>query len=157
NADAKMSPPLRTEADRLAVIEGLRDGTIDVIATDHAPHHEDDKRCGLSCAAFGIVGLETMLPVSLQLVRDDVLSLSAMLAKMTCNPAALLRLDSGTLTVGATADVTIFDPDATWVVDRNKLVSKGKNTPWHGKEMTGQVTHTLKDGRLVYAEGTVRD
>jgi len=139
------------------VIEGLRDGTIDVIATDHAPHHEDDKRCGLSCAAFGIVGLETMLPVSLQLVRDGVLSLSDMLAKMTSNPARLLGLDSGTLSIGSTADVTIFDPDATWIVDRDKLVSKGKNTPWHGKEMTGQVSHTLKAGCLVYAAGAVRD
>jgi len=157
NADAKMSPPLRTETDRLAVIEGLRDGTIDVIATDHAPHHEDDKRCGLSCAAFGIVGLETMLPVSLQLVRDGVLSLPDMLAKMTSNPARLLGLDSGTLSLGAVADITVFDPDAVWTVDREKLVSKGKNTPWHGKEMTGQVTHTLKAGRLVYTEGAVRD
>ncbi len=156
NADAKMSPPLRTEADRLAVIEGLRDGTIDVIATDHAPHHEDDKRCGLSCAAFGIVGLETMLPVSLQLERDGVLSMSGLLAKMTSNPARLLGLDSGTLAVGASADITLFDPDAVWTVDRNKLVSKGKNTPWHGKEMTGQVRHTLKAGRVVYAEGAVR-
>ncbi len=157
NADAKMSPPLRTETDRLAVIEGLRDGTIDVIATDHAPHHEDDKRCGLSCAAFGIVGLETMLPVSLQLVRDGVLSMSDLLAKMTSNPARLLGLDSGTLSIGSTADVTIFDPDATWIVDRDKLVSKGKNTPWHGKEMTGQVSHTLKAGCLVYVAGEVRD
>jgi len=157
NADAKMSPPLRTEADRLAVVEGLRDGTIDVIATDHAPHHEDDKRCGLSCAAFGIVGLETMLPVSLQLQRDGVLSMSDLLAKMTVNPAKLLHLDAGTLGIGASADITIFDPDATWTVDRNALVSKGKNTPWHGKEMTGQVTHTLKTGRIVYAEGSVRD
>ncbi len=157
NVDAKMSPPLRTEADRLAVIEGLRDGTIDVIATDHAPHHEDDKRCGLSCAAFGIVGLETMLPVSLQLVRDGVLSMSDLLAKMTANPARLLGLDSGTLAAGSVADITLFDPDATWTVDRNKLVSKGKNTPWHGKEMTGQVTLTLKSGRIAYAEGEVCD
>jgi len=157
NVDAKMSPPLRAEADRLAVIEGLRDGTIDVIATDHAPHHEDDKRCGLSCAAFGIVGLETMLPVSLQLVRDGVLSMSDLLAKMTANPARLLGLDSGTLADGSVADITLFDPDATWTVDRNKLVSKGKNTPWHGKEMTGQVTLTLKSGRIVYAEGEVCD
>jgi len=155
NANAKMSPPLRTEADRLAVIEGLRDGTIDVIATDHAPHHEDDKRCGLSCAAFGIVGLETMLPVSLQLERDGVLPMPELLAKMTSNPARLLGLDSGTLTVGASADITLFDPDTTWTLDRNKLVSKGKNTPWHGKEMAGLVTHTLKAGRIVYAEGEV--
>jgi len=157
NVDAKMSPPLRTEADRLAVIEGLRDGTIDVIATDHAPHHEDDKRCGLSCAAFGIVGLETMLPVSLQLERDGVLSMPDLLAKMTSNPASLLGLDAGTLSVGSNADITIFDPDATWTVDRNKLVSKGKNTPWHGKGMTGQVTHTLKAGRIVFEHGCVLD
>ncbi|MCK5480059.1 MAG: dihydroorotase, partial [Gammaproteobacteria bacterium] len=144
NVDAKMSPPLRTEEDRLAVIEGLRDGTIEVIATDHAPHHEDDKRCGLSCAAFGIVGLETMLPVSLDLVRDGVLSMSDMIAKMTSNPAKLLGLNSGTLSVDGEADVTIFDPEVKWTVDREALVSKGKNTPWHGKQMTGQVTHTIK-------------
>lgn len=155
NVDAKMSPPLRTETDRLAVIEGLRDGTIEVIATDHAPHHEDDKRCGLSCAAFGIVGLETMLPVSLDLVRAGVLTMSGLIAKMTSNPARLLGLDAGTLSVGAEADVTIFDADATWTVDRERMVSKGKNTPWHGKEMTGQVTHTVKAGRIVYAEGEV--
>ncbi len=155
NVDAKMSPPLRTEEDRLAVIEGLRDGTIEVIATDHAPHHEDDKRCGLSCAAFGIVGLETMLPVSLDLVRDGVLSLSDMIAKMTSNPAKLLGLNSGTLSLDSKADVTIFDPEAVWTVDRGALVSKGKNTPWHGRQMTGQVTHTIKAGRIVFENGTV--
>jgi len=155
NVDAKMSPPLRTEEDRLAVIEGLRDGTIEVIATDHAPHHEDDKRCGLSCAAFGIVGLETMLPVSLDLVRAGVLTMSDMLAKMTSNPASLLGLESGTLSLGSEADVTIFDPEATWTVDREALVSKGKNTPWHGKQMTGQVTHTIKAGRIVFENGTI--
>ncbi len=150
NADAKMSPPLRTEADRLAVIEGLRDGTIEVIATDHAPHHEDDKRCGLSCAAFGIVGLETMLPVSLALVRDGVLSLPDLIAKMTCNPAQLLNLNAGTLSEGEAADICIFDADAKWTLDRNKLFSKSKNTPWHGRELTGRVTYTLKSGRIVF-------
>ncbi len=157
NVDAKMSPPLRTEEDRLAVIEGLRDGTIEVIATDHAPHHEDDKRCGLSCAAFGIVGLETLLPVSLDLVRSKVLSLSDMIARMSCNPAKLLGLDSGTLSIGAEADVCIFDENTKWAVDREKLVSKGKNTPWHGKEMTGQVTHTIKAGRIVFDNGTIHE
>jgi len=97
------------------------------------------------------------LPVSLQLERDGVLSMSDLLAKMTCNPARLLDLESGTLSIGAEADITIFDPEATWTVDRNALVSKGKNTPWHGKEMTGQVTRTLKSGRIAYAEGAVRD
>ncbi len=155
NVDAKMSPPLRTEADRLAIIEGLRDGTIEVIATDHAPHHEDDKRCGLSCAAFGITGLETMLAVSLDLVRDDILSMSDLIAKMTSNPASLLRLETGTLNIGAAADITIFDAEAKWTVDRETMVSKGKSTPWHGKEMTGQVKQTLKNGRVVFVEGTI--
>ncbi|RMH61193.1 MAG: dihydroorotase [Zetaproteobacteria bacterium] len=152
NADAKMSPPLRTETDRQAVIEGLADGTIEVIATDHAPHHVDDKRCGLSCAAFGIVGLETMLPVSLQLVRDGVLKLPEMIAKMTVNPARLLGLAAGTLAPGARADLCVFDPEECWVLHRDKLRSKSSNTPWHGKTMTGRVKYTLKDGRLVYRD-----
>ncbi|MDX8392884.1 MAG: dihydroorotase [Mariprofundaceae bacterium] len=156
NVDAKMSPPLRTEEDRLAVIEGLRDGTIEMIATDHAPHHEDDKRCGLSCAAFGIVGLETLLPVSLGLVRDGVLELPDLIAKMTSNPAKLLNLAAGSLSTDAAADICIFNPDATWTLDRNALFSKSKNTPWHGKTMTGKVTHTIKDGRIVFAQGQVR-
>ncbi|MDQ6992391.1 MAG: dihydroorotase [Mariprofundus sp.] len=155
NADAKMSPPLRTEADRLAVINGLRDGTIEVIATDHAPHHDDDKQCGLSCAAFGIVGLETLLPLALELERSGVLTLSALIATMTCNPARLLKLNSGTLSVGAEADICIFDPKETWLLDRNKLFSKGKNTPWHGKTMTGRVTHTLKAGAVVFSHGVL--
>ena len=157
NADAKMSPPLRTEADRQAVVEGLRDGTISVIATDHAPHHIDDKRCGLSCAAFGIVGLETMLPVSLQLVRDGVLSMSELIAKMSLNPARLLGLDGGTLSIGAPADVCIFDATERWVLDREALFSKSKNTPWHGREMSGRVCYTLKQGRLVYQRGKILD
>ncbi|MFQ5582598.1 MAG: dihydroorotase, partial [Mariprofundaceae bacterium] len=155
NADAKMNPPLRTEEDRQAVIEGLRDGTIEAIATDHAPHHEDDKRCGLSCAAFGIVGLETMLPVSLGLVRESVITMPELLAKMTSNPASLLGLDAGTLSENAPADICIFNPDEKWTLDRARLFSKSKNTPWHGREMTGRVTHTIKGGRVVYADGTV--
>ena len=155
NADAKMSPPLRTEEDRLAVIEGLRDGTIAVIATDHAPHHEDDKRCGLSCAAFGIVGLETMLPISLDLERAGVLSMSELIAKMTCNPAKLLNLSEGSLSQGMAADICIFDPNKQWTLDRDKLFSKGRNTPWHGKTMIGQVQYTLKDGRVVFEKGKV--
>jgi dihydroorotase len=155
NADAKMNPPLRTEADRQAVIAGLGDGTIDAIATDHAPHHEDDKRCGLSCAAFGIVGLETLLPVSLDLVRAGVLTLPQLVAKLTHVPAALLNLQAGTLGAGRPADITIFDEKARWTLDRDRLFSKSRNTPWHGREMTGRVTHTLLDGRVVYADGNV--
>lgn len=155
NADAKMSPPLRTEENRQAVIEGLRDGTISVIATDHAPHHEDDKRCGLSCAAFGIVGLESMLPVSLDLERGGVLSMPELIATMTSNPARLLKLDAGTLSEGAVADVCIFNPDEKWTLDRNRLFSKSRNTPWHGREMTGRVLHTIKGGRHVFGEGEI--
>lgn len=156
NADAKMSPPLRTEEDRLAVIEGLRDGTITVIATDHAPHHEDDKRCGLSCAAFGIVGLETMLPVSLDLERAGVLNMADLIATMTSNPADLLNLPEGKLNIGNAADICIFDPNKTWTLDRSKLFSKGRNTPWHKRKMTGQVQYTLKDGRIVFEKGEVK-
>jgi len=155
NADAKMSPPLRTEEDRLAVIEGLRDGTINVIATDHAPHHEDDKRCGLSCAAFGIVGLESMLPVSLGLERDGVLNMSDLIATMTSNPAKLLKLEAGTLSEGALADICIFDAQEKWMLDRNKLFSKSRNTPWHNREMTGRVVHTIKGGRQVFSKGEI--
>ncbi len=150
-SDAKMSPPLRTEEDRQAVIEGLRDGTIEVIATDHAPHHEDDKRCGLECAAFGIVGLETLLPVSLGLVRDGVLSLSDLIAKMTMNPARLLALPGGHLGEGSVADVCIFDPDERWILDRDALFSKSRNTPWHGREMQGRVRYTITAGELVFS------
>jgi len=155
NADAKMSPPLRTESDRLAVIEGLRDGTISIIATDHAPHHEDDKRCGLSCAAFGIVGLETMLPIALDLERAGILSMSDLIAKMSCNPAKLLRLPEGTLSIGSAADICIFDANKQWVLDRAQLFSKGHNTPWHGRTMTGQVQYTLKHGRVVFEKGEI--
>jgi len=155
NADAKMNPPLRSEVDRLAIVEGLKDGTIAIIATDHAPHHEDDKRCGLSCAAFGIVGLETMLPVSLQLVRDGSLSLFDLLAKLTINPASLMGIEAGTLSIGAAADLCLFDPEASWLLDRAQMVSKSKNTPWHGQTMTGKVAYTIKGGRIVFSGGTV--
>ncbi|MDX8380721.1 MAG: dihydroorotase [Ghiorsea sp.] len=156
NADAKMSPPLRTEEDRLAVIEGLKDGTITVIATDHAPHHEDDKRCGLSCAAFGIVGLETMLPVSLALERNGVLAMSDLIAKMTSNPAKLLHLEEGELSEGRVADICIFDPESKWILDRDALFSKGRNTPWQGREMTGRVQYTLKNGAVVFEKGALK-
>ncbi|MDX8377310.1 MAG: dihydroorotase [Mariprofundales bacterium] len=150
NVDAKMNPPLRTEKDRLAVVAGLSDGTISIIATDHAPHHEDDKCCGLADAAFGIVGLETLLPISLQLVRNGQLSLPDMLAKMTCNPANLLGLNIGIIAIGAPADICIFDESASWILQRDKLHSKSKNTPWHQQTMQGQVIYTLYAGEVVY-------
>ncbi|RME82272.1 MAG: dihydroorotase [Zetaproteobacteria bacterium] len=154
-ANAKMSPPLREEADRRAIIEGLKDGTIEVIATDHAPHHEDEKNCGLECAAFGVIGLETMLPVSLTLVREGHLGLSELLAKMTCNPARLLGLAVGVLRVGARADLCLFDPEARWELTPERIHSRSKNSPWLGETLTGQVRYTFYQGRLVFAEGEV--
>ncbi len=155
NVDAKMNPPLRTEEDRLAIIEGLVDGSIDAIATDHAPHHEDDKRCGLSCAAFGIVGLETLLPVSLSLVRSGHLSLSQVIALMSCKPAELLNLDRGKLGIGDRADVCLFSEHESWILDRHQLQSKAANTPWHGCSMQGKVHYTIKNGRIVFSEGVI--
>ncbi len=157
NPNAKMNPPLRSEADRQAVIEGLRDGTIAVIATDHAPHHEDEKLVGLECAAFGIVGLQTLLPISLELVRQGALTLSEMIAKITCNPARLLGLDVGTLAPGARADVCVFDPEARWTLTEAVMESKSKNSPWLGKELQGKVIWTIFAGRIVYEEGHVRE
>ncbi len=155
DANAKMNPPLRSEADRRAVVEGLADGTIEVIATDHAPHHEDEKRTGLECAAFGIIGLQTLLPVSLELVRDGALSLSEMLAKITCNPARLLGLDAGTLAPGARADVCVFDPEARWTLTEEAIESRSRNSPWLGRELQGRVVWTVFAGRVVCAEGRV--
>ncbi|MDQ6962139.1 MAG: dihydroorotase [Mariprofundaceae bacterium] len=150
NTNAKMNPPLRTEADRMAVVKGLRDGSIAVIASDHAPHHEDDKCCTLDCAAFGIVGLETLLPVSLELVHQGHLSMSEVVAKLTSNPAKLLGLDVGTLGLGKKADIVIFNPSEDWMLDSKKLRSKSKNTPWDGKIMRGTVHYTLLGGEVVY-------
>ncbi|HID37672.1 MAG TPA: dihydroorotase, partial [Ghiorsea sp.] len=106
--------------------------------------------------AFGIVGLETMLPISLDLERAGVLSMSDLIATMTANPAQLLDLPEGKLSSGNAADICIFDARKTWVLDREKLFSKGRNTPWHGRTMTGQVLYTLKDGRVVFEKGNVK-
>jgi len=155
NENAKMNPPLRSEDDRQAVIEGLCDGTIAAIATDHAPHHIDEKRCGLDCAAFGVVGLETLLPISLSLVREGLLSLPALIARMSHQPARLLRLDAGTLAIGACADVCVFDPEARWRLVPEAMQSKSKNSPWLGEEMIGRVIYTIHAGRIVYEQGEV--
>ncbi|KAB2833024.1 MAG: dihydroorotase, partial [Candidatus Dadabacteria bacterium] len=129
DTNAKMKPPLRSEADREAVREGLRDGTIDVIATDHAPHSEDEKMVEFDQAPFGIVGLETALPLSLKLVEDGVLTLNEMIAKLTHLPSAVINVQKGTLNTGDTADILIFDPDKKVKIDREKFRSKSKNTP----------------------------
>lgn len=152
NTDAKMNPPLRTQEDVEAIIAGLQDGTIDAIATDHAPHAAFEKEQEFDRAPFGIIGIETMLPLSLKVLREH-LSLSEIIAKMTSCAAEVLGLEAGTLRVGAPADVTIFDENEKWVLDKNQLASKSKNTPFHGHEMTGKVRATIINGNVIYREG----
>ncbi|MFH1003098.1 MAG: dihydroorotase [Chloroflexota bacterium] len=150
---AKVNPPLRTEADIEALVQGLADGVIDAIATDHAPHTEVDKLCEFGLAAFGISGLETALGSLMGLVHAGRLSLNTLIARLTAGPAAILGKDFGrlgALAVGAPADVTIFDPDAEWVVDTGAFASKGRNTPLAGERLKGRVTATIVGGRLVY-------
>lgn len=150
NTNAKMAPPLRQWEDVEAIKEGLRDGTIDAIATDHAPHHPDEKEVEFDQAANGIVGLETALPLTLRLVKEDVLSLAEAIRKLTINPARILGLPYGALSVGSLADVVIVDPARSWIVAPERLRSKSKNTPFGGWEMTGKVMVTIVAGRVVY-------
>ncbi len=152
NTNAKMKPPLRSPRDVEAVCEGLADGTIDAIATDHAPHHRDEKACEFDCAAFGIVGLETMLPLSLELLRKGVFPLSRMIDAMSSAPARILGLDRGSLAVGRPADIVVFDPDAEWTLIASELHSKSKNTPFDNWTMRGRVTRTLVGGRSVWEQ-----
>lgn len=150
NTNAKMAPPLRQTEDVEAIKEGLRDGTIDAIATDHAPHHHDEKEVEFDRAANGIVGLETALSLTLRLVQDGVLSLAEAIRKFTVNPARILGLPYGTLSAGAPADVVIFDPASAWIVSPEQLHSKSKNTPFGGWELPGKVVLTIVAGRVVY-------
>ncbi len=150
NTNAKMAPPLRLAEDIEALKEGLGDGTIDAIATDHAPHQRDEKEVEFDQAANGIVGLETALPLTLKLVRAEVLSLAEALSKLTVHPARILGLPYGTLSVGAPADVVLFDPARQWRLEPEKLRSKSKNTPFGGWELAGKVILTMVSGRVVY-------
>jgi len=147
----KMNPPLREEADRLAMIEGLRDGSIDLIATDHAPHHADEKALEFDRAPFGIVGLETCVPICFdRLVHAGVVSLSRMVELLTINPARTLNLPGGTLTEGGPADITVLAPDTSVTVRASALRSKSKNTPFDGWTLKGAVAATIVGGRVVY-------
>jgi dihydroorotase len=153
DTNAKVNPPLRTQSDIDALLEGLKDGTIDAIATDHAPHHMDEKDMEFDKAAFGMVGLETALGVILtHIVKEGVLSLNAAIEKMTSGPAKVLGLDMGTLKIGAPADITVIDPNRVWTVDKNKFFSKGRNTPFDGWRLTGKAVLTMVDGRIVYSD-----
>jgi dihydroorotase len=152
-ANAKMYPPLRTEADVAALREGLADGTIDAIATDHAPHTEEEKARGCLEAPKGIVGLETTLAVCLdRLVHTGVITLPELLRKMTVNPARIIGLPQEGIVPGARADLTVIDPDYRWLVDREKFTSKGKNTPFHGWSLRGKPVLTMVGGKVVYRE-----
>ncbi|MEW6145970.1 MAG: dihydroorotase [Thermodesulfobacteriota bacterium] len=151
DTNAKMKPPLRSETDRDAVREGLADGTIDIIATDHAPHSEDEKMVEFDQAPFGIVGLETALPLSLKLVEDGVLTLNQMIAKLTHLPSAIISVDKGTLSPGVQADIVIFDPEKQVKIDREKFRSKSRNTPFNGWDLKGAVLYTIVNGNIVYS------
>lgn len=148
--NAKMNPPLRSDRDRAAVIEGLADGTIDAIATDHAPHAEYEKQWGMDRAPFGVVGLETALGLTLGLVQQGRLTLQRAMTCLTSAPAAVLGLPRGTLEPGAAADVTLIDPDTSWTVDPERFRSKSRNTPFAGWVLKGQVVRTLVAGMTVY-------
>jgi dihydroorotase len=150
NTYAKMNPPLRTWKDVQAIKEGLRDGTIDVIATDHAPHASQEKQLGFTEAPFGIVGLETALPLTLALVDEGVLSLEAAVDKLSTAPAKAFGLAKGTLAVGADADVAIVDQQEQWEVDPAKFFSKSRNTPFAGWKVKGRVRTTIVGGRVVF-------
>ena len=153
DTNTKVNPPVREERDRLAVLEGLRDSTIDCIVTDHAPHHEDDKNVEYNLAAFGISGLETSFALSYTaLVGSGMLTLSELAAKMSGNPANILGLAGGTLEVGAPADFTLVNLDEEWTVDPKEFVSKGKNTPFAGRKVCGRVKYTVVDGEIKYKE-----
>lgn len=153
DTNAKMNPPLRTAADVEAIKAGLADGAIDAIATDHAPHHLDEKDLEFTLAFNGIIGLETSLPLSLALVEAKVLDLGALVARMSTNPARILGIDRGTLAQGAAADITVIDPDARWTVEADKLASRSKNSPFLGREMKGRAAYTIVGGEVVYKAG----
>ena len=149
----KMNPPLRSAADREAILEGLADGTIEILCSDHAPHCDYEKEVEFDYAPFGITGLETELALSLmQLVHTIRISLADMITKFTVNPARLLNLNKGTLSVGADADVTVFDVDAEWIYQRENSASKSKNNPFFGWKLKGKVTATIVAGKQVFVE-----
>jgi dihydroorotase len=151
DTNAKMNPPLRTAADVEALREAVRDGTIDVVATDHAPHHYDEKEREFADAPNGIVGLETALAVLVTtLVEPGILDYAALVERMAVAPARVFKLPGGTLRRGAPADVTVFDPTRAWTVDPARFVSKGRNSPWAGQTLTGRVLYTVVGGCVVH-------
>jgi dihydroorotase len=152
----KMNPPLRTEEDRQALIGGLRDGTLDIMATDHAPHTDYEKDKEFDYAPNGILGLETALPVTLDvLVRQNKFKLPFVIDLMTRRPAQLMNLPAGTLAPGAEADICLFDPNEAWLYDAKAGFSKSSNSPWSGQTLKGRVKTTIVGGRVVFANGRI--
>ena len=148
---AKLNPPFRTEEDRLSIIEGLKDNTIDIIATDHAPHAKEEKDKSITEAPSGMIGLETAFALAItHLVNEAGMSLSDVIKKFTINPATLYGFDRGTLSAGKAADITLVDIDEKWVVNEEDIKSKSKNSPFIGEELTGRVKMTICDGRVVF-------
>ena len=151
DTNAKMSPPLRTHEDLELIKEGLRDGTIDIIATDHAPHDVADKQMEFSKACFGIVGLETALPLTLKMVDEKVITLQKAVDLLTHQPCRLFNLDKGTLGVGKDADIVIFNPKTQYAIEPEKFKSRSKNSPYKGWKVRGKVLHTLVAGKTIYS------
>jgi len=151
DTNTKMSPPLRAIDDVEAIKEGLRDGTIDIIATDHAPHDIADKQVEYQNACFGIVGLETALPLSLKLVDEKILSMGDVIKKLTSTPADIFNLKAGSLSLGNEADILIFNPNLEYSIDISKFHSKSKNSPFDGWKVKGKVIHTLVKGKTAYS------
>lgn len=150
---ARVNPPLRTEKDVKGIITGLKDGTIDVIATDHAPHSAEEKNRELTKAPSGMVGLETSLAITLtQLYHTGRMELPDIIRRMTANPASILKLQKGRLTLGSDADIVIFDPDEEWIIDPDQFASKGRNTPFGGKTVKGKVKYTIVAGKVIYQD-----
>jgi len=146
----KLSPPLRTESDRQALVESVNDGTIDVIVSDHKPEDEESKRLTFAQAATGASGVETLLPLALELFHNKSIKLNKLIAALTCNPAKILDINKGTLNKGADADLCIFDINKPWVVNKENIKSKSKNTPIEDRKLQGQVLKTFVKGELVH-------
>lgn len=156
NTNAKMNPPLRTDDDVAAIKEGLSEGTIDCIVTDHAPHHIDEKNCEFGRALNGIVGFETSLGLGLKyLVNEGVLTLPQLIEKMSLNPSRILDIPKGTLSEGCQADITIFDPDKEWTVDITKFASKSKNSPFDGFKLFGKPEYVIFKGDIILNQGVI--
>ncbi len=156
NTNAKMNPPLRAKDDIDAIKEGLRDGTIDVIASDHAPHTENEKDVEFDSAPFGVIGLETSLSLTImELLNKGILTLSQLVEKMSANPARILGLKKGSLGVGMDADITVVDIEHKWVVDKSKLESKSKNSPFIGWELKGMATEVIVGGKIIIKDGKI--